>query len=101
MWIAVAEAILISAMNESSDYILDHPLCAECGLCCLPWQHKPGAPAHYPCAHLTEHGCELSADARPLRHPRESFTSSFAIAIKCFFIPIRSLGDAREQVVFE
>jgi len=45
--------------------ILDHELCAECGLCCLPWQHKHGAPKFYPCAHLTPDGCELSADDRP------------------------------------
>jgi hypothetical protein len=46
-------------------FILDNSLCATCGLCCLPWQHKPGAPAHYPCAYLTKNGCELSADQRP------------------------------------
>ncbi len=49
--------------NET--FILDNSLCSTCGLCCLPWQHKPGAPAHYPCEYLTETGCELTADKRP------------------------------------
>ncbi|MCD6119954.1 hypothetical protein J7K50_09000, partial [bacterium] len=56
---------VLNHMGASGEYIFDHPLCAECGLCCLPWQHKPGAPAFYPCGHLTEKGCELSADERP------------------------------------
>jgi len=34
-------------------------------LCCLPWQHKPGAPSFYPCEYLTEKGCELKAENRP------------------------------------
>jgi len=75
-------------MSDPIVMIFDHPLCAECGLCCLPWQHKLGAPARYPCAHLTERGCELDSDARP------DACREFACKRLIAYVEKRKLGDA-------
>ena len=37
----MAEENLNSERDAVSETILDHPLCASCALCCLPWNHHP------------------------------------------------------------